>query len=77
MEDLGKHPAVIDMGVGQKNKINAGGRDRQRLIFKNVSALFHTDIDQNAFSAHLQVMAAACYFMIGSNKSEFHIALLL
>ena len=77
MTDLGKHSAVVDMGMGQKNKIDGGCRDRQGLVFKNISALFHTDIDQNVFSAHLQVMAAACYFMIGSNKSEFHIALLL
>ena len=68
---------MVNMGMGQKNKIDGGCRDRQGLVFKNISALFHTDIDQNVFSAHLQVMAAACYFMIGSNKSEFHIALLL
>ena len=56
------------MGVGDKDVIHIGERDWKIRILIDVSALFHTIIDQDVFSSRIEIMAAASHFMISADK---------
>ena len=45
------------MGVGDKDVIHIGERDWKIRILIDVSALFHTIIDQDVFSSRIEIMA--------------------
>ena len=60
------------MGVGDKDVIHIGERHWKIRILIDVSALFHTIIDQDVFSSRIEIMAAASHFMIRADKCQFH-----
>ena len=54
---------MINMRVCQQHKIQVCGRNRNRLIFKAVDALFHSVVYQKTEACRLDVITAACHLM--------------
>ena len=61
-----QQPRVVNMGVGQKNKLESRRAHWQALVFKAVLPLLHPAVHQPRDSVALQHGAAACYLMGGS-----------
>ena len=64
---------MIDMCVRKKYIINQLNIYRKSSIFKYIHPLLHTIIDKYVLCAYPQVMTAASYLMIGSDKFQFHL----
>ena len=60
---------MIHMRMGQEHIINHGLLHRQLRIFKGVYPLLHSPVNQDMLSGRLQIMAAARYLMIRSDKN--------
>lgn len=60
---------MIHMRMGQEHIINHSLLHRQFRIFKGIYPLFHPPVNQNMLSGRLQIMAAARYLMIRSDKN--------
>ena len=58
-----KHTGMVDVGMGQEDIVDIGGRHRDRYIFKEVSALLHTTINKYMFTCDFQIMLTACYLV--------------
>ena len=63
---------MIDMRMCQQYIINLCLIDRERNILKKILPLLHTVIHQNSFSTGLYTVTASRYFMIGTDKHQFH-----
>ena len=70
--DQWKQACVIDVGVGDKDVVHIGERDRKLRVLIDVSALFHTVINKNVLSRRIQIMTASSHFMICTDKCQFH-----
>ena len=63
---------MVNMGMGQENKIYFGSGDRQLLIDKKVFALLHTTVNNTLFVTHFKQSTTAGYFVSGAKKCYFH-----
>ena len=63
---------VVDVRVGQKDKVNLPRRHRQLLVFKDVLPLLHAAVNKAAVISALDERAAARNFMGRAQKGNFH-----
>ena len=63
---------VVNVGVGQQDKVQRSGRNRQTLVLKAVLSLLHAAVHQTQHAAALHHGTGACYLVGGSQKSQFH-----
>ena len=54
------------MGVGQKHIVDGGSGNGNFLIFVSIPSLFHAAVQQDAFAAGFDIMAAAGDFMVSA-----------
>ena len=54
---------MVDVGMGQEDIVDIGGRHRDRYIFKKIPALFHTTVNKYMFTCDFQIMLTACYLV--------------
>ena len=62
--DQWKQACVIDVGVGDKDVVHIGERDRKLRVLIHVHTLFHATVHQKLRFSTFQIMAASCYLMI-------------
>ena len=60
------------MGVGQQNKIDLCGADRQLPVDKVVSPLLHAAVHESVMAPRLQQSAASRHLMGGAQKCDEH-----
>ena len=70
-----KVPGMVDMRMGQQDKIDAVRRNRQIRVDPDISSLFHSVIDQDMLSRSVQIMTAACYLTVSADKFKDHFRL--
>ena len=63
---LGDHTGVVNVGVGQQQRINLAGGQRQLRVFEQVRALLHAVVNQNVVPACLQQGTGTCDLMTGT-----------
>ena len=63
---------MIDMRMGQQYIINLVDRDRNILIYIDISALLQAAVNQNAFIAGFYIVTTAGHFVVGAYKAKFH-----
>ena len=69
---LWQHTGMIDMGMGQKNIVYFGRRNRHGFVLIGISALLHSAVDEDMPASHLNIVAASCNFMICTDKLQLH-----
>ena len=57
---------MVNMGVGQKHIVDGGSGNGNFLIFVSIPSLFHAAVQQDAFAAGFDIMAAAGDFMVSA-----------
>jgi hypothetical protein len=63
---------MVDMSVGEENRLDKRGGYGKFDILKNISALFHTAVDKEVSATDFQKRATACNFMSSTDKTNFH-----
>ena len=68
-----RYPArVIDVGVGQQNRLHLAGGQRQGRVLIGIAPLLHPAIHQKPMSGGFHQRAAAGHLMRGAQKGQFH-----
>ena len=68
----GQLAAVVDMGVGQEDKVQPGWFNGQILIDEEILALLHAVVHDTLFIAHFNVGAAAGHLMGRAQECHVH-----
>ena len=63
---------MVDVGVGQEHRVNAGGGHRQGDILKCVDALLHAAVHQILGVAHFQQSAGTGDLVTGADELYLH-----
>lgn len=69
----GQPSGMVDVRMSQQDKIDQIVRNGNILIDIDVLSLFHPAVNENVFSACLQIMAASSDLMVCAYKSKSHI----
>ena len=66
--NIGKHPRMVNMSVGEQNKINLTVAYRRFYILIKILPLLHPAVNKKLGCTDFQIMTAPRHFMIGSDK---------
>ena len=68
-----RHPAaVVDVGMGEQQRVQPGGRNGPFHVLVDVLALLHAAVNHQNVSRRLQQRTAAGHFPCGAQKGQFH-----
>ena len=70
--ELGQHSRVVNMCMGQKDRLNTVGRDGDGHILEYIDTLFHAAVHQILLAADLQKCAAAGDLVGRSDELDLH-----
>ena len=69
---LGDHAGVVDMGMGQKYRLNLVGADGKGDILEHIGTLLHAAVHHVILAANFQQCAAAGNLVGSADKLNFH-----
>ena len=63
---------MVDVGMRRQHTVDLTRGHRDGLVLVDILALFHAAVDQIALPGCFQQCTAACYFMVRTQKCQFH-----
>ena len=67
----------VDVGMGHQHAVDGVRREGELGVGDLVPSLLQAAVHQDALSVHLQAVAAAGHALIGAEKAELHVGVLL